>query len=54
MANLATARKPAEKVWLASNDNALIEVGTPSRHLRRATQSQRKAQRAQKGLSLLK
>ncbi|KAK4067205.1 hypothetical protein Purlil1_13911 [Purpureocillium lilacinum] len=26
MANTATARKPAEKVWLASNDNALIEV----------------------------
>ncbi|KAK4067373.1 hypothetical protein Purlil1_13869 [Purpureocillium lilacinum] len=26
MANTATAGQPAEKVWLASNDNALIEV----------------------------
>lgn len=39
MADAATAGQSLEKVWLASNDNVLIDVGTPSQHLRRGTQS---------------
>jgi len=52
MADTAAAGQ-AEKVWLASNDNALIEVGMSTHHRRRATQSRRMAPRAQTSLDLL-